>query len=234
MCGIFGVGFDSNQKSLDDLVAILSHGTSALASRGPEGQNIWVNTGQNGGLGHRQLPFLKTQLPQPHHGTNGARWVGVVNGELYDYDAWRSRLHAQGVEAPEGDCGILLAALNHWGVDILSEMSFEGAGILWQEADHESDESVLMFRDRFGIKPLVWALHPSGWVAGSEAKALFASGIVTARWDKKSLGQVLDQQYLTPTKTLFDGVNKIPPGGWVLLSHQPKWSVSASIRFSVV
>jgi asparagine synthase (glutamine-hydrolysing) len=223
MCGVFGVGLNDptllSDLALEDLI---HQATFSLASRGPEGEGMWIRSQCDGGLGHRRLSFFNTTTNshQPHADPDG-QWVGVVNGELYDHQAWRSRLESQGVDINGDDCAVLLACIKRFGVTCLGKMSFEGVGIFWDLQNN----TVLMFRDRFGIKPLVYHVSQWGWMAGSEAKSLFATQFVRPQWDRVALGEVIQQQYIHPERTLFDQIKKVAPGGWVVLKKDPTWHV---------
>src|SRR5207245_1548680 len=70
-------------------------------------------------------------------------------------------------------------------------------------------------RDPFGIKPLVFAQRGGElWIA-SEAKALFAAGLVAA-WDPDAMRQALAHQYIGPSRTLFRGISELRPGHWLI------------------
>ena len=73
------------------------------------------------------------------------------------------------------------------------------------------DGRLWLGRDRFGVKPLVYARTAWGLVAASEAKALFALG-VPANWDGMGFAHAVRHQYLPPRVTLFEGVRALSPG----------------------
>src|SRR6185503_7130594 len=64
-------------------------------------------------------------------------------------------------------------------------------------------------RDRFGVKPLFYAVHDGVLYIASEMKALFAAG-VPAQWDAESVHFSLT--FVPPGRTLFQGVYAVPPG----------------------
>jgi asparagine synthase (glutamine-hydrolysing) len=64
-------------------------------------------------------------------------------------------------------------------------------------------------RDRFGVKPLFYAVHRGALYIASEMKALFAAG-VPARWNAETV--YFSLPLVPPDRTLFEGVYAVPPG----------------------
>ena len=77
------------------------------------------------------------------------------------------------------------------------------------------DRLVFAARDRFGIKPLFYALHDGDLFLASEVKALFAMG-VPARWDVETAYLFHATWLLPPHRTLYRNVFQIPPGHFLL------------------
>lgn len=65
-------------------------------------------------------------------------------------------------------------------------------------------------RDRFGIKPLFYAVRGRNVFFASEVKALIALGI-EARWDGEAFFSECHQAR-SPHRTLFAGISAVPPG----------------------
>jgi len=71
-----------------------------------------------------------------------------------------------------------------------------------------------LVRDRFGVRPLHWARLPDGGIAfGSEAKALFASGAVSAAPDLGGIDDVFTLWGARAPRSPFAGVRQLAPGG---------------------
>src|SRR5207253_3668623 len=87
----------------------------------------------------------------------------------------------------------------------------EFALVLWDERA----KTLFAARDRFGIKPLFYALHAGKLYVASEIKALFAAG-VPARWDHESFYDANSLIVPRQDRTLFDGVRQVPPGHYLL------------------
>jgi asparagine synthase (glutamine-hydrolysing) len=75
------------------------------------------------------------------------------------------------------------------------------------------NQTLFAARDRFGIKPLYYAVYDDAIYLASEIKALFAAG-VPARWDDEYFYQHATGPAM-PDRTLFDGVYQIPPGHYL-------------------
>jgi asparagine synthetase B (glutamine-hydrolysing) len=89
------------------------------------------------------------------------------------------------------------------GTQCLHRLRGEFAFVLWDE----SNQLLFAARDRFGIKPLFYAMVGDTLYFASEVKALFAAG-VPARWDRDSFFQQLFV-YLNQDRTLFEGVYQL-------------------------
>jgi asparagine synthase (glutamine-hydrolysing) len=74
------------------------------------------------------------------------------------------------------------------------------------------ERTLLLARDRLGVKPMYWAPVAGGLLYASEPHAILASGLVPARPDLHALGQYLTLQYVPPPSTGFRGIRKLAPG----------------------
>src|SRR5262249_12241118 len=98
----------------------------------------------------------------------------------------------------------------------LHQLRGEFAFVLWDEPNR------LLFaaRDRFGIKPLFYAVHEGGLYLASEVKALFAAG-VPARWGRAAFYQAHSFSFVLPAeRTLFAGIHQVPPGHYLLATPE--------------
>jgi asparagine synthase (glutamine-hydrolysing) len=181
--------------------------TETLHHRGPDGRKQWIAPSRRVGLGHARLSIIDLATgDQPLASEDGAVHA-VVNGEFYDFQRIRGELEACGHRfATRSDSEILVHLYEELGAHAVHRLNGEYAFVLWDAARR----TLLAGRDRFGIKPLVYALAGDALYLASEAKALFAAG-VPARWDAEA---VLQACYVaTPEQTLFAGVRSVPPGG---------------------
>ena len=213
MCGVIAkyAPGGSNRVSAQDLAAALK----ALHHRGPDSSGQWISPDAQAGLAHARLSIIGLNNgAQPISSEDGQIQI-VVNGELYDFERIREELRARGHKfATESDSEIALHLYREFGVDCLQHLRGEFAIIIWDERSRR----LFAARDRFGIKPLVYAQYDGQLFLASEAKALFAMGL-PAEWDEESFFQAANMQYTLPHRTLFKHVNQLEPGKY-LLAHE--------------
>jgi len=185
----------------------------ALAHRGPDGRGGWRGPDGRVVLGHTRLAVLEAASGAQPVANEDGTIVAIVNGEIYDHVAVGARLAARGHRLRgRGDAELLVHLYEDDGDDLVARLRGELAFVLWDGRRRR----LLAGRDRFGIKPLVWARHGGVVALASEAKALFGFGI-PARWDDESFFHAAHTQYPWPDRTLFAGVHQVAPGGLLIV-----------------
>jgi asparagine synthase (glutamine-hydrolysing) len=178
MCGIAGIvnfrGKPVEQEQISRLLDLMAH-------RGPDGARTWFNAERSVALGHRRLAIIDPGASgnQPMASADG-RYVITYNGEIYNFLELRRELEAQGaVFRTESDTEVILAAWQAWREDMLPR--FNG---MWALAIFDTQtRHLFLARDRFGIKPLLYAMSPERLVFASEQRAIVQSGLITASVD---------------------------------------------------
>ena len=220
MCGIVGGWLPRRieERRLDRALELLHH-------RGPDDTGRWISPDGHFFLGHTRLSIIGLENgDQPMVDPTG-RVRMVVNGELYGYRGIRDELRAEGYTfATDSDSEIALHLYDRDGVELARHLRGEYAVLI---ADPRND-ALFAFRDRFGIKPLFYALHEGGVVFASEIKALLALG-VPSRWNREA---VLQESYLVRphSRTLFEGIYTVPPGHYAIaqrgeVTTHPYWDL---------
>src|SRR5260370_2159176 len=172
MCGICGF---YNIDNHGDSPAVLSAMTSSLAHRGPDGNGTWLSPEMDVGLGHTRLAIIDLAGGrQPIQSADG-RFVIVFNGELYNFRSLRKDLENLGHRfRTSSDTEVLLESYIRWGPACLQRFRGMFALAIYDTQGHE----VFLARDRTGIKPLYYHCGPSGFLFGSEIKAVLpVSGV---------------------------------------------------------
>jgi asparagine synthase (glutamine-hydrolysing) len=226
MCGVVAVISPETSVSERDLWPALE----VIRHRGPDGAGVWVASDGRVALGHVRLAIVDLQTgTQPIANEDGSLHV-VVNGELYDFARIRRGLAARGhVFRTRSDSEIALHLYEEQGDGFVDTLRGEFALALWDARRRR----LVAVRDRFGIKPLVWAEREGRVLLASEAKALFALG-VEPQWDETSFLHAVSHQYLPPSRSLFAGVHTLPPAHLLVVEDgdvkvRPYWDLDFPI-----
>lgn len=202
MCGIAGMVGLSDE-------ALLAAMTASLRHRGPDGSGAYTEPGRVA-LGHRRLAIVDLAGgAQPMGSADGALCV-VFNGEIYNFQALRRELAAQGAAfRTRSDTEVLLAAWQREGPAALHRLRGQFAFALWDR----SEGTLVLARDRLGQKPLYYAALPGGRLLfASEPKALLRCPEVDRGLDLAALDAYLDLYYVPPPRSIFAGIRQLPPG----------------------
>jgi asparagine synthase (glutamine-hydrolysing) len=203
MCGIFGwVSRDPVPHALEAPLAALEH-------RGPDGRGTWRAPDGRAHFGHARLAILDPSPRGAQPSVSGAgQSVFLHNGEIYNFRELRRRMEAEGerfISQTDGEVAHRwLERFGAGGLDGLDGMFALG---FWSQRER----SLLLARDRLGIKPLYYASIPGGLVFASQPKALLALPAVTARLDPDALSDYLAYGYVPFDRCLFAGIHKLPP-----------------------
>src|SRR5206468_8139825 len=142
-------------------------------------------------LGHRRLSVLDLSSAgrQPMARADGRLRI-AYNGEIYNYRELRRELEGRGHRfVSRTDTEVILALYEEAGVDCVSRLRGMFAFAIW---DRRTQEPVLFLaRDHFGVKPLLYASAPRGFVFASDLPGILASGRVQADIDRVALAQYL-------------------------------------------
>ena len=204
MCGLAGVARREPRgvaaEALDRMAAALRH-------RGPDGCGRYA--GPRVGLAHVRLSIIDVAGGGQPLGNEDGSVLVVYNGEVYNYLELRAELVAAGHRfRTRSDTEVLVHAYEQWGTEMLARLNGQFAFAIYDRRA----ESVLLARDRFGVRPLFYSIAHGDLVFASEAKALFASGEVEPALDPVGLDQVFTFWAARPPWTVFRGVHAIQPG----------------------
>jgi len=210
MCGICGViGFDDRAKA-EPLVRRMM---AALVHRGPDEEGLLA--AQRAVLGMRRLSII--DLPgggQPVWNEDGTRAV-VYNGEIYNFGELRTSLEELGHRfRTRSDTEVVVHAYEAWGADCVRHFRGMFAFAVAEMPDGPGGPVARVFlaRDRFGIKPLYYAITGGIFVFASEVRALLASEIVPREISAGAVASYILFGSVGEPMSLIEGVMSLPPG----------------------
>lgn len=206
MCGIIGqINFGEHQEN-DLLLQSLHH-------RGPDSNGEWKNREGNVYLGHTRLAIIEPTAAgdQPMNNTTKDFTI-TFNGEIYNHLELRSLLPEINWRG-NSDTETLLELLAAKGMHALPLLKGMFAFALY----NSKDNSLLLVRDRLGIKPL-WVKKTDNSVAfASEVRALVPTGSLDLR--KKSLSEYLSFGHFSNDCEIIEGLFSLAPGSWMKISN---------------
>ena len=205
MCGITGlIKLNGDVVSFD----VLKQMTNAIAHRGPDGEGQWIEDCV--GIGHRRLAIIDPS-PAGHQPmiSHDSRWILSYNGEIYNFRELRNELEAEGVIfKSKTDSEVVLYSLAKWGTQALLRFNGMFALALWDK--HK--KTLLLARDRYGIKPLYYTQQNSFFSFGSEQKAIFSIPEFNIKLNKPALLEYFTFQNIFTDQTLSSGIHLLQPG----------------------
>lgn len=210
MCGVTGL---IHLDNLPASPAILQRMTDAIAHRGPDGEGHWIEG--NVALGHRRLAIIDLS-PAGHQPmlSVSQRHVLVYNGEIYNFRELRAELAVLGYQfRSKTDSEVVLNALIAWGPKALDRFNGMFGLALWDR----QEQTLLLARDRYGIKPLYYSLQGRTLAFGSEQKAILAMPEFQRSVDKEALLEYFTFQNIFTDKTLMNDVKLLPAGYYAQL-----------------
>ena len=177
----------------------------ALHHRGPDGNAIHR-------AGPATLVFARLAIidveggDQPLHSEDGERSV-IVNGEIYNHRHVRAELEQAGHRfATHSDCEVVVHAYEDDGPDMVRRLNGMFGLALWDARE----QRLVAARDHFGVKPLYWWSDGRRVALASEIGALLATGLVEPAVDRVALDHYLACRFVPGTRTLFEGIHKLP------------------------
>jgi asparagine synthase (glutamine-hydrolysing) len=205
MCGIAGIVQRHPWRAVNPTRLICMR--DVLRHRGPDERGLWVEGPV--GLAHRRLSIVDLEGGhQPMASEDGNAWI-VFNGEIYNHLALREKLEARGHRyRTRSDTETILHLYQEHGERCVEHLQGMFAFALWDRRRR----SLLLARDRLGIKPLYYAMTEREILFASEIKAILAAGGISPRLNASVLPEFLSTRFVSSEETFFRGIRKLLPG----------------------
>ena len=217
MCGIVGLlnlepGPPVEPDTVRRMLGMIRH-------RGPDSFGIFCD--DQVGLGNARLSIIDLSGgQQPIGNEDDSMWI-VYNGEVFNYPDLREELERRGHRfTTNTDTEVILHLYEDEGPRCLEKLNGQFALAIWDT----KTRSLFLARDRMGIRPLFYAVAGGQLLFGSEIKAIFACPEASRELDPLALRQILTFWSTLSPRTVFSGVQDVPPGHY-LLAHDGKIEV---------
>jgi len=190
--------------AVEDLVAMVG----ALRHRGPDEFGLYRD--RRVGLGHARLSIIDLATgQQPLCNEDGTKWV-VFNGEIFNYVELREELVARGHRfRTRSDTEVVVHAWEAFGSRCFERFNGQFAIALWDAAE----ETLVLARDRLGVRPLYLCEHGGRLWFASEVKAIFAGDPAIPRaLDPVGFAETFTFWTSVAPQGVFLGVSELEPG----------------------
>jgi len=212
MCGLFG--FYSPDKTIQN--ALMESGLNHLYHRGPDQRGFWISPSGSIALGQTRLSINDlSHIDLPF--TNRNKTIRVVaNGEIYNYAVLKRELQSKGhLFQTNCDVEVLPFLYEEYGINFINKLRGEFSFILWDE----KQQALFAVRDRFGIKPLYYAVNGNTLYFSSEIPALLELKVTSNKWNTEAFFDFTHLS-LPYRKSLFSGIHQVPPAHYLVIQHE--------------
>jgi len=218
MCGIAGIIDYSGQRAIEQTASLMS---GAIAHRGPDGAGLLCK--DNVAIAHRRLSIIDLEGGRQPMSTPDGQLHITYNGEIYNYKELRRDLEKRGCQfRTSSDTEVVLYACQEYGRACVER--FEGM-FAFAILDLRKRE-ILLARDHFGIKPLLYRVVPGSFAFASEFQAFKSLPDWNGEIDLSAVDLFLRYQYIPAPQTVWRNVFKLPAGHRMVVAlDEPRLSI---------
>ena len=183
-----------------------------MVHRGPDDAGIYYAPEEGVTLGHRRLAIIDLSPAgrQPMMSADG-RYKIVYNGEIYNFREIKEKLNNSYNFKTKTDTEVLLAAYMKWGAGSISHLRGMFSFAIWDA----KEKKLFMARDRFGIKPLYYALYNDTLYFSSEVKGILVLTDMPRILNRAAIIDYLSYRYPLGGTTFFQGISSLLPGHYL-------------------
>jgi asparagine synthase (glutamine-hydrolysing) len=227
MCGICGYTGDAFEGTLDGMLRSIEH-------RGPDEMGRF--DGPSVHLGVARLAIIdRAGGHQPLSNEDGTIQI-AFNGEIFNHVELRAELEARGhVFRTHSDGETIVHAYEESGAAFGHRLNGMFAVAIW---DARARTTTLV-RDRYGEKPVFYAIRDGSLIFGSEIKAVLRHPAVSRDLDPEAIAHYFGLRHIPAPFTAYRDVRSLPPGHtlvwscagatatvsrWYDLPMQPRWT----------
>lgn len=203
MCVVVGIvdferPVDANQ---------VSHMADVIAHRGPDGRGNWCE--RHVAFESRRLAIVDVAGGVQPTWNEDATVHTVFNGEIYNHRELRRDLAQRGHRFRSGsDAEVIPHLYEEHGTKFVEELDGDFAIAVWDSVR----QSLVLARDRVGVKPLFFHYAGPRLTFGSEIKAVLASGNCEIALDRQGLSDCFSYGQPVSPRTCWAGVRDLRPG----------------------
>lgn len=209
MCGI--IGTIDYSKSINEIY--FNKMRDIIDYRGPDdfATEIFEKDDFTIALGHRRLS-IQDLSPLGHQPMNFEKLSIIFNGEVYNFDEIKKELLDLDYSFnSHSDTEVILKAYHAWGEKCVDKFRGMFAFCIYDK----SEDTLTIFRDRAGVKPLYYYIGKDLFLFGSELKSFYQNTNFKKTIEKKALPFYFRFGYIPAPMTIFENTFKLKPGHYI-------------------
>ena len=210
MCGILGI-IDLGQGLGEELYSGFSTAFGFMHGRGPDG--YWIYGENNLLMGQALLQITDPDGDIKPYVSNDLNIIACANGEIYNSKDLRRLLEQEGaLFETDSDCEVIAHGYSHWKENLFERLDGMFAIAIFNRAT----QTLLLVRDRVGIRPLYYTLKSNAYAAfASEPRMLTGSGLASREISPTGHFQALLLRRPMEPYTMYKDVFAVPPGHFI-------------------
>ena len=207
MCGIFGFLINNQNHNINNLINKMSN---SILHRGPDSQGSYIGNKFVLGINRLQIIDLITG-DQPIESFNKKNII-VFNGEIYNYLELREELISKGYFfKTKTDTEVVVNIFQEYGIDGFAKLN----GMFSFAILNKDEESIIIVRDRFGIKPLYYYYDNNSFVFGSEIKSILKYPNINKKINLDSIDFYMTMENIPAPFTIYENIKKLEAGCFI-------------------
>ena len=208
MCGICGIyNFDNSDVAKDSLLKL----NNQMIYRGPDSSGLYVKN--NFGFAIRRLAIIDTITGDQPTFSEDKNISLVFNGEIYNYIEIKDELEKRGINfRTKSDSEVILKLYEIEGENFINKLNGMFAICIYDV----NKKKILIYRDRFGIKPLYFYKNNKQFI--------FSSSLSSIKEIKKDISPSKENlllfylfNYYPNTTTAYNNIFKLNPGSQITI-----------------
>jgi asparagine synthase (glutamine-hydrolysing) len=203
VCGIAGIVRWDGAPVVEDEIRGMC---GAMVHRGPDEEGVYLGTGV--AIGMRRLSIIDLEGGhQPIANEDRSIWI-VFNGEIYNYRELRRDLERNGhTFRTDSDTETIVHLYEDLGTGCVDRLRGMFAFAIWDERRR----SLMLARDRLGIKPLYYAERENELLFASELKPILHVSREARAVDWGAANHLFTFLTTPSSRSIVEGIAKLEP-----------------------
>jgi len=182
--------------------------TETIRHRGPDENGFYSDNEVS--LGMRRLSIIDLESgQQPVHNEQGNVWL-VFNGEIYNFVSLREQLISKGHRfyTDHSDTETIVHLYEEYGLNFVEHLNGMFAIAIWDQRT----QTLLLVRDRMGVKPLFYCEINGNLIFASEIKSILAYPGYHKEMNPEAIYHYFSFKNIPAPLTAFKGIHSVFPG----------------------